>query len=260
MIAISSATRRTLFGALVSSLCGTVQATTCEAERGCLQNTDRNHPRPALVFIHGSPGSAKQFRRFVDDPLLARHWDLYALDRPGYGHSPAPFTPDLQRQAQDLLAQLPQQPLTLVGHSLGGTVALWMAVLAPERVAQLVLLAASVSPEHEQPRWFNRWAALAPIRWVLPRSWRQSNIEILALASELEPLLARAAHLRVPLLIVQGERDGLVHPASPFTLIAQLPETVLLEHQRWERSGHLFPWTQYSRTRELFMTLTTESL
>lgn len=253
------ATVRGLALAAAYCLASAAQATPCEQELGCLSGAANSGTRPALVFIHGSPGLAEQFSRYVDDPDLAVHWDLFALDRPGFGHSQAMFTTDLRRQAQLLLAQLPEQPLTLAGHSLGGPVALWMALLAPHRVHKVVLLAASVAPEREQPRWFNRWAERAPLRWLMSRSWRQSNQEIMALADQLDALLQQAGQLQAALMIVQGAKDRLVHPASPVTLMAQLHPTLVVEQRIWERRGHLFPWRQYARTRDLFLDIRPES-
>lgn len=251
--------RRVIF-CLLAGLSSPVLGLECHPEQGCLEHPANQGQRPALVFIHGSPGRAAHFARYLEDPALADRWDVYALDRPGFGRSPMPFTSDLRAQAQQLLKQLPtSQPLTLAGHSLGGPVALWMAILAPEQVRRVVLLAASLAPEYEHPRWFNHMAASAPIRWVLPRSWRRSNREVMALSTQLQALLQHTPQLHAHLTIVQGAQDRLVNPASPAVLLDHLPTTLPREHLVWDHSGHLLPWRDYVRTRDLLLTIPPET-
>ncbi|MFQ6549270.1 alpha/beta fold hydrolase [Aestuariibius sp. 2305UL40-4] len=69
-----------------------------------------------------------------DDPIL--------IELPGHGQAPDwDAAQDYQDQALDAaLSALPEQPVALVGHSFGGTVALRLAVEAPRRVAHLTLI------------------------------------------------------------------------------------------------------------------------
>ncbi len=101
---------------------------------------------PAILLIHGFPSSGGlSFGRLF--PLLPDHSRVVAIDLAGLGWSErrrrGSFDP--RSQAQRLLRVLDElkvDRMVVVGTSLGGAVAQHLALLAPERVDQLVLLAA----------------------------------------------------------------------------------------------------------------------
>lgn len=94
-----------------------------------------------LLCLHGVSGGAEGWR-----PLLAamagdRHRVL-AWDMPGYGHSPSCGEPGFQAWTGAIGALLDAagvDRVTLVGHSLGGMIALDAAVRMPGRITALVL-------------------------------------------------------------------------------------------------------------------------
>lgn len=80
-----------------------------------------------------------------------RDWDGVAPDLPGHGAAPWDDTYSFTRHAEAVLPLLDGsgEPVTVVGHSMGGVVALAVAALAPERVRRVVGLGIKVawSPE-----------------------------------------------------------------------------------------------------------------
>ena len=93
-----------------------------------------------VVMIHGEPGSHKDF-----DPVVAElpGVHLISIDRPGFGWSKGGWLP-YQEQidvTHELLSALKLAPAVLVGHSLGGTLALGVARRYPHDVASLILVA-----------------------------------------------------------------------------------------------------------------------
>lgn len=210
--------------------------------------------RPLLVLIHGTPGSADNFRWYLADAALAQHYDMLAMDRPGFGRSDVPVMPDLELQAHQLISLLPpDQPLQLLGHSLGAPLALWLAFLLPERVQGLTLVAGSLDPAFEQPRWYNRLADNALGRWLLPREWEHANAEVLALAEQLEALLPAMGKIRAPVLLIQGEQDSLVDPRSPQALLQRLPADTRREVLRLPEAGHFLLWEQPEQVRDALL-------
>jgi pimeloyl-ACP methyl ester carboxylesterase len=122
---------------------------------------------PAVLFIHGLLGSHRNWAHLVDT-LDTRHRVL-APDLIGHGASAKPMGDySLGAHAatlRDLLNHLGIDRVTLVGHSLGGGIAMQFCYLFPDRVERLVLVSSgglgrSVSP-------LLRSATLPGADWVL---------------------------------------------------------------------------------------------
>lgn len=97
---------------------------------------------PLLLLIHGMAGTAENWQPVIE-PLALRN-SVIAPDFPGHGHS-APGGGDyslgsLASGLRDLMLTLGHERATLVGHSLGGGVALQFTYQFPEMVERLVLV------------------------------------------------------------------------------------------------------------------------
>ena len=105
---------------------------------------------PALLFIHGIGDSSATWRDVL--PLLARDHTVIAPDLLGHGFSDKPRA-DYSIAAyacgmRDLLSVLDVDRVTVVGHSLGGGVAMQFAYQFPDRCDRLVLVStAGVGPD-----------------------------------------------------------------------------------------------------------------
>jgi pimeloyl-ACP methyl ester carboxylesterase len=101
--------------------------------------------KPTLVFLHGIGGRASGWAA-IQQACAQAGYASVAWDMPGYGDSPMIEPCTFDGLADALAAMMDAQKLqqaVLVGHSLGGMVALQMWVRHPERVAGLVLAASS---------------------------------------------------------------------------------------------------------------------
>jgi 2-succinyl-6-hydroxy-2,4-cyclohexadiene-1-carboxylate synthase len=195
----------------------------------------------SLVLLHGFSGT-----RHAWDGVIARldpqRYRPLALDLPGHGEASAtdgPITFDSCVAA--VLAAAPER-FVLCGYSLGGRVALHVALAAPQRVSRLVLVSSSPGIEDEAERAERRLAdhRLADELERIPfeqfvENWRtqplfaedpaevgeraredQRRNDPLALAKamrglgtgEMAPLWARLGELELPSTFVAGERDG----------------------------------------------------
>lgn len=94
-------------------------------------------PRPALA-VHCMLASASYWTAIAAAlPQLS----LTAFDLPGHGRSgPYDGGEDYQKLATQILASFVSRPVDLIGHSFGATVALRLAVAAPEAVRSLTLI------------------------------------------------------------------------------------------------------------------------
>ena len=97
---------------------------------------------PVLVLLHGITSSSRTWRAVM--PALAETYTVVAPDLLGHGESAKPRG-DYSLGAyasgvRDLLAALGHERATVVGHSLGGGIAMQLAYQFPERVERLVLV------------------------------------------------------------------------------------------------------------------------
>jgi pimeloyl-ACP methyl ester carboxylesterase len=105
---------------------------------------------PVLLLIHGMGGTFENWREVIEP--LARTHTVIAADLPGHGTS-APGGGDysvgaLAAGLRDLLVALGHERATLVGHSLGGGIAMQFAYQFPEMVERLVLVSSGgLGPE-----------------------------------------------------------------------------------------------------------------
>ena len=127
----------------------------------------RRWPRsgaPQMIFLHGWMDVSASFQFVVD--ALRSEWDVYAPDWRGYGltgwgKSDCYWFPDYIADLDCLLEEIsPENPVNLVGHSLGGNVAALYAGIRPERVAKFVNLEGfglpATQPE-QAPKRYARW-------------------------------------------------------------------------------------------------------
>lgn len=95
-----------------------------------------------VVFLHGTSGHLEAFVR--NFPSHAQRYRCHAIDMLGHGYTAKPDYPyDIPRYVEHVLGYLDAvgaQRAHLVGESLGGWVASWLASENPERVASLQLL------------------------------------------------------------------------------------------------------------------------
>ncbi len=97
---------------------------------------------PVVLFLHGILGSQRQWARLVDK--MDDDYRVIVPDLFGHGESAKPMGDySLSAHAatmRDLLDHLGIERVTLVGHSLGGGIAMQFFYLFPERVDRLVLV------------------------------------------------------------------------------------------------------------------------
>lgn len=219
-----------------------------QAVNGRALNYARMPGKPTMaptLFVHGSPGDWKAWARYLDAPALVGRGTLIAIDRPGFGESgPGAVVPNLRAQAGMIAALIPPgQPAMLVGHSLGGPLIAWIALDHPEKVCGVVMVAGSVAPDLEAPRWYNRVASSWLARWIIPDELLWSNNEITPLQRELRRLDAEWPRLQRPVIAIQGMRDELVDPRTVDYLEQRVP-TRWLRVIRVPDQGHFVLWKQ----------------
>lgn len=124
--------------------------------------------RPALVMLHGWMDVGASFQFLVDalQDTPARDRYILAPDWRGFGHTQRPATdsywfPDYLADLEVLLdTLLPGQAIDLLGHSMGGNVAMIYAGVRPQRIRRLINLEGFGMPDshpEEAPSRYARW-------------------------------------------------------------------------------------------------------
>lgn len=207
--------------------------------------------RPRLILVHGTPGSASSWADYLVNPPAGL--EVIAPDRSGFGQSsPDDAQVSLAEQAKAvaaLLAPAPRQNI-LLGHSLGGPIVAWLAAQQPERIAALILVAASLDPAHEKIHPMQRVGDWPVVRALLSRSLRNANAELLALEPELRALQPLLANITAPTYILHGEQDNLVPVANVPYMQAQLKRSRLIRTALLSQRNHFLPWNSQPEMRE----------
>lgn len=201
-----------------------------------------------VIFIHGAPGDWKAWGEYMGDPQLQARSFMIAVDRPGFAGSDA-GTPvlSLEKQASLIMeAALSERqgPFVLVGHSYGGPVQLEIAANYPDHTSSMIILAGAIDPDLQASRWYHHLANTWAGRIVLPDSLNVTTKEMLSLPAELMSQQSKLAHIEMPIVVIQGEKDWLVPPGNADYAEKEL-STAKLEIIRLPKQGHFLPWLEY---------------
>jgi esterase len=97
--------------------------------------------KPPLILLHGMLGSSRNWQTTGAD--LATEFEVFALDLRNHGKSPHTPTMSYPEMMADVIAWMDSRQLenaTIVGHSMGGKVAMLLACRHPARVSRLVIV------------------------------------------------------------------------------------------------------------------------
>lgn len=213
----------------------------------------------SVVLLHGFSGTRRAWDGVIERLSPERYLPL-ALDLPGHGEAadaPPPIT--FAGCVEHVLALSPTR-FVLCGYSLGGRIALHLALAAPERVERLVLVSTTagiVDPEQRASRRAADLALAAEIeregvssfarRWAAQPLFSDQPPDVSAAASAdrvgqspeglaaslrgvgtgaMAPLWGRLGELTLPVGVVVGERDTKFQ-ALGRRIVAELPAATL---------------------------------
>jgi pimeloyl-ACP methyl ester carboxylesterase len=111
-----------------------------ERQAGRLAARTLGEEGPRIVFVHGLFGQGKNWTTIAKG--LSDDHRVTLFDLPNHGHSPWTDRVDYQDMADTLAGELEVmgEPVTLVGHSMGGKVAMLLALGRPELLRALVVV------------------------------------------------------------------------------------------------------------------------
>jgi pimeloyl-ACP methyl ester carboxylesterase len=219
-----------------------------------------------VILLHGWLGSWGLWHDTMD--YLSRTYRTYALDFWGFGESDKKrdsyAVQDFISLVDQFMEQMGINSAPLVGHSMGGTVSLSVAIMRPERVSKVVVIGSPIDGSSlslllklagiRTIAWLvyhTMWALKLGIQIASPlitrdRGWPDMINQDLSRVT-LESFLMSIASLRrtdlrpqlapigQPVLGMYGDRDVIVNPNQWAVLKAGAPNTLI---ERYHRAGH----------------------
>lgn len=205
-----------------------------------------------LLVIHGGGNSARSWIKNIEE--LAKNYTVYAPDLPGFGRSQSMdgdyFIPELVEFVNDFSHELGLKKFHLVGHSLGGGIALSYALKFPHKLKKLVLVS-SMCMGREIALWVrflsSCWASrgigkmvlavlksvkwvvgklFAPVEFVLPLSTFSLSLgrKITTIREQTTVLFHQLSEVMVPTLVVWGARDPILPVRQAYAAAELIPD------------------------------------
>jgi len=225
--------------------------------------------RETVVLLHGFAGTGRGW-----DPVVARldaqRYTALTPDQRGHGERAQARPVTFDAVAADILELSPER-FELCGYSMGGRIALHVALAAPDRVSRLTLVAATAGIDDERERaqrrasdaqlaqaieeegledFAERWLAQPLFADDPPAAQTLARADIVrndpaGLAEALrgigtgamEPLWNRLGELAMPAVVLAGQRDAKFRELAE-RLVAGLPHADLLLARG---AGHALP-------------------
>ena len=207
---------------------------------------------PPVVLVHGWLSSSRVWRRLVE--RLAQRFTVYTLDLAGFGDSDKPISGYGIRYGSRLLyafcAHFGLSRVAVIGHDVGGTMAVKLAADHPDVVGRLILVATPADEDQIDlptllwlatlpvvgPLFYTLGRFFRPLRrlWVRPFVLAAEDLteEVVEDAGKSTPaavsktvsvmqrevsrgrLVRQAGIIKVPVLIITGEEDQIVDPRA----------------------------------------------
>jgi pimeloyl-ACP methyl ester carboxylesterase len=214
---------------------------------------------PTLFFIHGSPGSWDAYKNYLKDTLLLQKYRMIAIDRPGFGYSDFGEAEDLKTQSEWIAHFIKTikngKPIVLIGHSLGGPVAVKLATENPDWYKHLVILAGAVDPKAEKPEQWRYIIMKKPIRYLIPGALRPANDELWYLKKDLQDMKPDLKKIISDVTIIHGTKDPLVPYSNVPFMVKEFVNAKSIDVISIENANHFIPWEHFFEIRKVLLDL-----
>jgi pimeloyl-ACP methyl ester carboxylesterase len=215
-----------------------------------------------LVVLHGGGGDARTWLSNME--VLAEKYEVFAPDLPGFGGSARLdgnyYIPELTRFVNKFTEKLGLEKFYLMGHSLGGGIALNFAITYPDNIKKLVLVS-SLCLGREIALWVRLFSlpafiksvgqvfmgVMASVKWIVSQLNPARYIMALSPAAmtvgssistfreQTLSLEKRLPEVKMPTLLVWGSRDPVVPVMQAYRAALAIPNCQV---KVFEKRGH----------------------
>ncbi|WP_196889405.1 alpha/beta fold hydrolase [Aureivirga sp. CE67] len=216
-----------------------------------VKSTSEEKNIPTIVFVHGTPGSATDFKKYMTDSTLRSKVNMLSYDRVGFGMSSAGETQNSIAFDVSLLEEilkeykLKPENTILAGYSYGGSIVL----ATKEKFKEIVLLAPAVHADVEpMPAMLNvyKWEST---RWMVPKIWKSAAIEKMSHKDELRKYDSIWIDQKSPITVMQGTGDKIVPYENTLYLEEKFPKEQLTVITLGN-AGHSLIWSRFSEIKQ----------
>lgn len=203
---------------------------------------------PNLVFVHGSPGSAMDFKRYLLDEDLNNKANLIAYDRVGYNPLSVGDIQSIAFEAallNSLTSKLDVEKTILVGYSYGGPVAL----ASKNNYKNIVLCAPAVYSEVEPMFWFLNFYRWKATRWLIPDLLKAASKEKLQHKKDLKGIEQNWIQNPSKIISIHGDADRIV-PYENSLFIQNQFANEQFELITLKEAGHELIWSRFEEVKE----------
>jgi len=234
-----------------------------------------------LVVIHGGSDGARAWKKNVE--ALSENYTVYVPDLPGFGRSQPIdgdyYIPELVEFVDEFSHNLGLESFHLMGHSLGGGVALSYALRFPHKLKKLVLVS-SLCLGREIALWVRllstpaicraigkvalavlrgvKWVAdllLAPVEFIIPISSTSIHLgsNLTTLKEQATVLLHRLSEIMVPTLVVWGAKDPILPVEQAYAAAELIPDCQVKVFEDCGHSVYRDKVQEFSQTLTKFL-------
>ena len=176
-----------------------------------LQMNSGSRPQlPVLFFIHGSPGSMMDFKRYLKDPDLNAKANMMAYERVGYGEEErGEVLPSLQEELElihYLIREVPVEKIIVVGYSYGGTIAMASTLDFQKKFSLAAAVRGDLEPMF-RALYLYKWPWTRPLVPKVLRGAAEEKFRHLTELSEYDSVWAISPS---PVVSIHGKKDKIV--------------------------------------------------
>jgi pimeloyl-ACP methyl ester carboxylesterase len=205
-----------------------------------------NDTLPTLFFVHGSPGSWDAYKQYLEDSDLLKKFRIISIDRPGFGYSQFGDALNLKDQSRIIFPLIDfisnGKPLFIIGHSLGGPLAVQIVADHPDKFSGMVLLAAAIDHDEEPKEKWRGFLFHTPFQYLLPGAFRPSNTEIWYLKKDLISLKEQFSKITCNVWVIHGDKDTFVPVGNAAYSKKMLINAKSVHITILKDAPHFIPW------------------